>query len=273
VAAAGSYLDARHSGSRWLLRLEDLDTARLVAGADAAILQTLDAFGFRIDGEVLRQSARQAHYEAAIARLQQAGLTFLCRCSRREIAAAGLGEEPRCVGDCRRQPSGSAGAGALRVALDGLQERRVRDRSGREIQFDPHHHTDVVVRRRDGVIAYQLAVVVDDAAQGVTDVVRGGDLLPSTAWQLALQQALSLDTPRYLHLPVVVEPGGAKLAKSRRAVPLDPAAAPALLRQALSLLGQPPPDVPGSGGLDALWAASIARWDPAAASQRTEVCA
>jgi glutamyl-Q tRNA(Asp) synthetase len=131
----------------------------------------------------------------------------------------------------------------------------------------------VVVRRRDGVIAYQLAVVVDDAAQGITDVVRGGDLLASSPWQLALQQALRLPTPRYLHLPLVVEPGGAKLAKSRRALPLDAAAAPALLGRALELLGQPPPDRDAAGRVESIWPDAIARWDPAAASRVAQVTA
>ena len=151
--------------------------------------------------------------------------------------------------------------------------QRLRDRSGRDVHFDPALHTDVVVRRRDGVIAYQLAVVVDDADQGVTDVVRGGDLLSSTPWQLGLQQALGLLPPRYLHLPVVVEPGGAKLAKSRRALPLEAAAAPSLLRRALELLGQPAPDASAADDVESIWPMAIARWDPTAASQVAEVAA
>lgn len=272
VAATGSYLDARHTGGRWLVRLEDLDTARNIAGADATILRTLEAFGFRADGLVTRQSERLALYEAAIGRLGQLGLVFHCRCSRREIAAAGAGDEPRCVGACRGRPR-EPGKAALRVALDGLPGRSILDRSGREVCFDPAVHTDVVVRRRDGVVAYPLAVVVDDAAQGVTDVVRGGDLLPSTAWQLGLQQALSLPAPRYLHLPVVVEPGGAKLAKSRRALPLDVASAPSLLLRALELLGQPRPDEPSRGTVGSLWAFAIPHWNPEGASRLAEVTA
>lgn len=269
VAATGSYLDARHQGGRWLVRLEDLDTPRIVAGADAAILQTLSDFGFRTDGPVVRQSKRLALYESALSRLTQRGLVFRCRCSRREIAAAGLSDEPRCIGDCRRQ-SQHDGDGSLRVALESLPPREVRDRSGREIRFDPTVHTDVVVRRRDGVIAYQLAVVIDDAEQSVSDVVRGGDLLGSTTWQLGLQSALSLPTPRYLHLPLVVEPDGTKLAKSRRSVPLATGAAPFLLRRALQLLGQPSPTVAASD-LEATWQSAITAWDPAAASRSAEV--
>ncbi len=272
VAAVGSYLDARSTGGRWLVRLEDLDTARLVDGADQAILGTLRAFGFRIDGDVVRQQHRLPLYESAIADLRRRRLVFHCRCSRREIAAAGLGDEPRCVGRCRDRSWGPSDA-AVRVALDRLAACHLRDRSGRDIHFDPGVHTDLVVRRRDGVIAYPLAVVVDDADQGVTDVVRGGDLLPSTPWQVALQQALRLPTPRYLHLPVVVEPGGAKLAKSRRALPLDAATAPALLCRALALLGQAPCDPDTAGQVDLIWPGAIARWDPAAASRATQVTA
>ena len=272
VAAVGSYLDARSAGGRWRVRLEDLDTSRNVDGADVAILDTLHAFGFIVDGEVVRQSQRLALYDSAIADLERQGLLFHCRCSRREIAAAGPGEEPRCVGGCRTRSWGPADA-AIRVALDRLTGRHLRDRSGRDIRFDPGVHTDVVIRRRDGVIAYPLAVVVDDADQGVTDVVRGGDLLSSTPWQVGLLQALSLPLPRYLHLPVVVEPGGAKLAKSRRSVPLDAAAAPALLRRALEMLGQPRPDGDAADHVESIWATAIARWDPAAASRVAEVTA
>lgn len=155
------------------------------------------------------------------------------------------------------------------MALERLQRNRVRDRSGRTIDFDPAIQTDVVVRRRDGVVAYHLATVVDDAAQGVTDVVRGGDLLASTGWQLGLQQALGLPTPRYLHLPVVTEPDGSKLSKSRRALPLDARAAPALLRRALELLGQAAP--PCTDDLATLWQAAVGRWDPDAACRESEV--
>ena len=213
-------------------------------------------------------------YFAALEKLAATGLIFHCGCSRRDIAAAaavaGAGDEPRCVGHCRERRVDPAQA-AVRASLRDLAPMCLRDRSGREIRFDPAVHTDVVVRRRDGVIAYPLAVVVDDAAQGISDVVRGGDLLPSTAWQLALQQALTLPTPRYLHLPVVTEPDGSKLAKSRRSLPLDPAAAPAQLCRALALLGQPAPPAPCRGTLEALWDWAIARWDPQAATARAEV--
>lgn len=221
------------------------------------------------DGEPVRQSERLPQYAAALDALGRNGLLFPCGCSRREIAAnLGAADEPRCVGDCRRRRLDPSRA-SLRVALERLRPARIGDRSGRTISFEPAVQTDLVVRRRDGIVAYHLATVVDDAAQGITDVVRGGDLLSSTGWQLGLQQALGLPTPRYLHLPVVTEPDGGKLSKSARALPLDPGAAPALLRRALELLGQPP--LPVSGDLATLWREAIARWDPGAASRQPEV--
>ena len=252
-----------------MLRIDDLDALRNRAGAENTILQTLATFGFEPDGETVRQSRRLSLYANALDALGRRGLLFHCACSRREISeTVTMAGEQRCVGDCRRRavdPSRSS----IRVALDRLRPCSAQDRSGRAISFDPRVQADVIVRRRDGVLAYHLATVVDDAAQGVTDVVRGGDLLESTAWQLGLQQALGLPTPRYLHLPVVTEPDGGKLSKSARALPLDAGAAPALLRRALELLGQAPP--PETDEIQAIWRAALARWDPAAASRRTEV--
>ena len=270
LAATGSYLDARHRGGRWHIRLEDLDTTRHVAGADVAILQTLEHFGFRADAAVVRQSERHELYEAALGRLGEQGMLFRCRCSRKEIAAAGVTDEPRCVSGCRSERLPDVGM-ALRISLSGLKERRLLDRSSREIHFDPRTHTDLVLRRRDGVIAYALAVVVDDAEQGITDVVRGGDLLAVTAWQLGLQQALGLPTPNYLHLPVVIEPDGAKLSKSRQALSVCTAAAPQQLRRVLGMLGQDCASLAPEARIEEIWSAAIAAWNPAAASHQTEV--
>jgi glutamyl-Q tRNA(Asp) synthetase len=271
VAATGSFLDARRCGGRWLLRIEDLDHARNQPGAADAIVATLQAFGLRHDGEVVRQSARLPLYRAALDELERHRLLFACACSRREIAAvAAPGDEPRCVGRCRELGLDPQGA-ALRVDLRGLPALALTDRSGREVRFDPGVQTDVVVRRRDGVVAYQLAVVVDDAAQGITDVVRGGDLLSSTGWQLALQHALGLPTPRYLHLPVITESDGSKLAKSRHSLALAADAAPSLILQALELLGQPPPPAAACHAPEALWDWAIAHWDPSRATRRVAV--
>jgi len=235
LAALGSYLDARSHGGRWLLRMEDLDTARVVPGCEARMLRTLDSFGLHWDGPVTSQSARTGHYAQALERLSAAGLTFECRCSRRERGTRG-----GYPGTCRARAPGP-GPSALRFRVDDARTVRFTDRVQGECAFALRERGDVIVRSRDRAFAYQLAVVVDDALQGISDVVRGADLLDSTPWQIALQEALGLPQPRYAHLPVVVEPGGAKLAKSRRSIPLDPGAAAPLLYEALTLLKQDPP--------------------------------
>ncbi len=234
TAALGSFLDARAQGGAWRVRMEDLDRERVIPGCAGQMLQTLEAFGLHWDDGVEYQSARSAHYEQALAQLRAAGLTFECSCSRRDLT-----DEGGYPGTCRTGPRG----GAPTATRFRVPARTVTfpDRVQGGCPFDLAARGDVIVRRRDGLCAYQLAVVVDDAAQGVTDVVRGADLLDSTPWQIALQEALGLPPVRYAHLPVVTEPDGAKLAKSRRAVGLDPGEAPALLCRALRLLRQAPP--------------------------------
>lgn len=237
VAALGSHLDARAAGGRWLVRIEDLDAPRCIPGGDAQILRTLERFGLTWDGPVLRQSERLPLYEQALARLRAAGCTFECSCSRRELAGQEVSGYP---GTCRDGPQ-RAGPTATRFRIDDAAQVCFEDRLQGACHFALRALGDVVIRRRDGLVAYQLAVVVDDAAQDITDVVRGADLLASTPWQIALQGALGLPSPRYAHLPLVVEPDGAKLAKSRRSVPLDPQDPGPALVQALQLLRQAPP--------------------------------
>jgi glutamyl-Q tRNA(Asp) synthetase len=228
--------------------MEDLDRARVRKGAADRILRTLEVFGFTWDGCIEYQSRRAAHYLHALDALRACGVTFECSCSRREHD-----RESGYPGTCRAGPTRSGPtATRFRVAdvvvcfedrLQGSCDFRLRERG------------DVIIRRRDGEIAYQLAVVVDDALQGVTDVVRGADLLDSTPWQIALQQALKLRTPQYAHLPLVIEPGGQKLAKSKRSVALDPSIAGRQLYQALLLLQQDPPVA-----LESEPAPSIVQW-------------
>ena len=215
--------------------MEDLDTARVIPGCAERMLRTLEDFRLHWDGAVEYQSARSEHYSEALATLRARGLTFECSCTRRE--RTGEGGYP---GTCRNGPS-RRGATATRFRVE---DRTVcfEDRAQGQCLFELRERGDVVIRRRDGAFAYQLAVVVDDALQGVTDVVRGADLLDSTPWQIALQEALRLPTPRYLHLPLITEPGGAKLAKSSRSVALDPRSAGRTLHEALVLLNQGPPD-------------------------------
>jgi glutamyl-Q tRNA(Asp) synthetase len=259
VAALGSYVDARRRGGRWQLRMEDLDTPRIVRGCADQILRTLEHFGLEWDGEVTWQSRHLDRYAAALAELRAGHFTFECSCSRRMRAE---NEDRGYPGTCRDKPAGPPPT-ATRFRVDERQTVTFEDRFQGPCQFDLSSMGDVVVRRRDGIYAYQLAVVVDDAAEGITHVVRGADLLASTSWQVCLQRALGLPTPSYAHLPLIVEPDGAKLAKSRRSVPLDGQQSGPLLLAALRLLRQSPP-----AGLEleaprAILEWSIGHWNPA----------
>lgn len=234
VAALASYLDARAVGGRWLLRMEDLDPPREMPGAQAAIVESLQRYGFEWDGEMQRQSDRHAAYEEVIERLLQAGLAYPCTCSRKQLEAH-PGAYP---GFCRdaRHPLENA---AIRLRVPDLEYRFTDRVQGEYSQHLGRDVGDFVIRRRDGLFAYQLAVVLDDAWQGVTDVVRGADLLDSTPRQLYLQELLGLPQPRYLHVPLIIQPDGHKLGKSYRSPPLQPAEATPLLLRALRALGQP----------------------------------
>ena len=250
VAALASWLDARAHGGRWLVRIDDLDTPRNVAGAAETIVAQLESLGLRADGAVVRQSQRTALYEAALAKLAGTGRAYPCACSRRDLALAvtppsGAGDgraEAIYPGTCRTGLQGKAPR-SVRLRVEGIEgsgEARVgwRDRRlGAQHEDVARSVGDFVLKRADGVFAYQLAVVVDDGDQGVTDVVRGEDLADSTARQIVLQRLLDLPTPRYLHTPLVRTGDGAKLSKQTGATPLaldDPLAA---LRAAGAVLG------------------------------------
>jgi len=247
LAAFGSWLLARHAGGEWWVRIEDLDPPREQAGAADRQLRTLEAFGLHADGPIVRQSDRDGVYRAALDRLLASGDAFACWCSRSDLASLGgihhacvAGPQPGRVPAIRlRIPRGSD------VAFDDAIQGRIVQDVGAEVG-------DIVLRRADGLWAYQLAVVVDDAAQGITDVVRGADLLDSTPRQILLQRALGLPTPRYAHLPLVVDPEGRKLSKSLAAMPVDDANPLPALRAAWRSLGQDPrilehiADVPGA---------------------------
>jgi len=266
VAALGSYADARRSGGRWLVRMEDLDRARELKGAADHILRTLEEFGFQWDGRVEYQSERAEHYRQALDSLAALGATFECSCSRRE-----QDRESGYPGTCRAGPTRS-GPRAIRFRVNDSVVS-VPDRLQGRCDFPLHERGDVVIRRRDGVFAYQLAVVVDDALQGVTDVVRGADLLDSTPWQIALQQALKVPTPRYAHLPLVTEPGGEKLAKSKRSVALDRASAGRQLYHALHLLQQQPPAALESEPSHVVLEWACTHWEPRRLQRVREVAA
>ena len=259
LAAVGSFLDARSHGGRWLVRMEDLDRARAVPGSAAEILRTLESFGLLWDGEVEYQSRRAPLYAEALESLRGAGRTFECSCSRRELSA----EESGYPGTCRRGPR-RVGDTATRFRVDESETVLLEDRFQGPVALAMGRLGDVIVRRRDGVFAYQLAVVVDDALQGITDVVRGSDLLESTGWQIALHEVLNLRTPRYGHLPLLLECKGGKLSKSRRSTALDASRAGAQMQQVLELLGlRPPAELAGAAPVSLLeWSTSHWRQQP-----------
>ena len=270
VAALASYLDARAHGGRWLLRIEDIDPPREVAGATDAIIDTLLAFGFTPDGPITFQSRRQAHYEAAFTQLQASGAIYPCACTRREIADSLLaqGGEPTrhqervYPGTCRHGLGAGRTARAWRVRVEHtVIDWQDRARAAPCVEPLAERVGDFVLRRADGLWAYQLAVVVDDQAQGVTHVVRGDDLLESTARQIHLQQLLGYARPAYLHLPVVLDRNGEKLSKQTGAPALAHACAIDSLEVAMTHLGLAPT---GAGLLANFWPEAIARWQQSA---------
>jgi len=240
VAAIASWLDARAHGGEWCVRIEDVDAPRTVPGAADEILRTLEAFGLSWDGEVVRQSERTERYRGALEKLRASGLVYRCRCSRREIADSAIAgiDGPVYPGTCRSLGLGddAEGSDRLRVAAGTVGfEDRVMGRIAQDLAADVG---DFVLRRRDGLFAYQLAVVVDDADQGITDIVRGADLLLSTPRQVLLQRSLGLPTPGYLHVPVAAHANGQKLSKQTLAAPVEAARPRAALVRALEFLGQ-----------------------------------
>lgn len=259
VAALGSYCLARQAGGRWLVRIEDLDAPRVVSGAAGDILRTLETFGMIWDGPVIYQSRRTDRYQAALEQLQQAGLVFACGCSRKEVLASAphVGEEgPVYPGTCRAGLGKGRRPRALRIRVPqdcicfvdgvfGAQEQRLESVVG-----------DFVLRRADGLFAYQLAVVVDDAESGVNQVVRGADLLTSTPRQIYLQACLGYPLPEYIHLPLALAPGGEKISKRHGGLAVDAAnGAGQDLWRALRFLGQSVPD-----GLQNACAVEVLAW-------------
>jgi glutamyl-Q tRNA(Asp) synthetase len=260
TTAVASYLEARRHHGRWLLRIEDLDTPRVRPGSCLAMIQTLESLGFEWDGPIVYQSQRDDAYRKAMERLAGLGLTYPCGCSRKQRVESE--HEFRYAGSCRNGTS-APGPWALRFrADDGLELSIVDGLRGRQ-SWHWSSLGDPILVRRDNIVAYQLAVVVDDATAGVTDIVRGEDLLASTPWQLALQAALGVDQPRYLHLPLVTNADGSKLSKSRHAVGVGPTAAVSSghwLFRALSLLRQAPPEALRDVALDEIWAWATTHW-------------
>lgn len=264
MAALGSYLDARAQGGQWRVRIEDLDSLRAPPGAAERILRTLEALGLHWDGPVSYQSRRSAAYAAAIKRLRDAGLVYPCGCSRSEIADSSIQgvEGPIYPGTCRAglPPGKAARSLRLRVSDQPLSfEDRLQGRYSQNLAVDTG---DFVLQRADGPYAYQLAVVVDDAEEGITHVVRGADLLVSTPRQIYLQRLLGLPTPMYLHLPLAVDAQGAKLSKQNGADGIETAAPAAVLYAALDFLAQSPPPELRRANAQSLLDWAVQNWQP-----------
>lgn len=262
----GSYLAAKHAGGRWLVRIEDLDPPREVPGSADQILRTLEAFGFEWDEPVMWQSLRIDAYAAAAERLQAAHLAYECTCSRTEIAAAARNaglhtDELHYPGWCRERPLLPGRNRALRF-IASTQPVSFIDAVQGEIKGNVGtDYGDFVIRRRDGQFAYQLAVTVDDAAQGITHVVRGADLLTSTLRQILLQQSLELPNLVYAHLPLAVDKSSVKLSKSAGSVGLDVGKPSVQLLQALDFLRQEPPPGLRPCGMRDIWDWAIRHWN------------
>ena len=243
MTAVGSYLEAHRRGGEWWVRMEDLDPPREVAGAADDILRTLEAFGFEWDGQVVYQSQRHQLYQAALQQLIEAGLVYPCTCSRKEITSVarrgvdGYVYPGWCRSGCRSQRASHA----WRLRVDEPAVGFVDRLQGPYQQDLPQDIGDFVLLRADGYWAYQLAVVVDDAAQGMSDIVRGADLLVSTPRQIHVQRCLGLPTPTYCHLPLLVNAAGEKLSKQTLAPAINAADVSRELRQALCRLGHVPP--------------------------------
>jgi glutamyl-Q tRNA(Asp) synthetase len=269
IAAVASYLDARNCGGKWLVRIEDIDRTRCKAEWSTHILRTLEAFGFEWDGAPVMQSQRDAHYRDALGKLRARDLLYACTCSRKEIsdsATQGI-EGPVYLGTCRGRQLSESGA-ALRVRTDDEPVAFVDRVQGDFTQRIESEIGDFILLRKDGLFAYQLAVVVDDALQGITDVVRGADLLLSTPRQIYLQTLLGYPLPRYLHVPVAVSERGEKLSKQTLAPGITPTNARDVLLRALGFLGQDTESCRDADGGGEFLAAAARSWRPEAIPPR-----
>jgi len=264
AAAVGSYLDAKHHQGIWLIRMEDLDTPRCVPGAAEDILRTLDAFGLHSDVPVLYQSQRTAAYEEALQQLRNADAAYPCCCTRREIADSALNgiEGPVYPGTCRNGiPAGRTGrawrarTNNAAIELDDILQGRISQHLERDIG-------DFVVKRADGLFAYQLAVAVDDAFQHITHIVRGADLLYSTPRQLYIQRLLGLSTPTYMHLPVALNAQGEKLSKQTLAPAIGSDDVVITLLKVLKFLQQQPPKELRGANVEQILLWGAANWKP-----------
>lgn len=275
VAAVASYCDAKAHLGKWLVRMEDIDKPREMLGAADDILRTLEAFGFKWDGEIVFQSQRSKFYAEALKQLQTKNFIYSCTCTRKEIADSshlmgidGAIYTKKCYKKITDSSSKDFNAysslmdtGSLRINVDNAGLITFKDSIQGDIsQHLAHDIGDFIIKRKDGLFAYQLAVVVDDARQGVTHIVRGADLLDSTPRQIYLQQLLSLETPNYAHVPVATNSQGEKLSKQTLARALNSSRANIELFDSLIFLDQNPPEEIKNASLDEVWRWAIANW-------------
>jgi glutamyl-Q tRNA(Asp) synthetase len=257
-----SFLEARTHDGRWLLRIEDIDPPREQPGATQLILQAMESYGFEWDGPITYQSDSRDSHDAALAELLAAGSVYRCGCSRRNLG-------PVYPGTCRA--GSQAAETALRVLTTDAETAFVDQLQGRQSQRLESQFGDFIVLRKDGLIAYQLAVVVDDHLQGVTDIVRGIDLMDSTPRQIWLQQLLDYPTPNYLHIPVAINVYGQKLSKSHGADGVSLTEVSNTLYGALDTLGQKPPPELSVASVADIWGWAIDNWNIAVLSKQTQL--
>ncbi|MEQ1598031.1 MAG: tRNA glutamyl-Q(34) synthetase GluQRS [Methylotenera sp.] len=275
VAAVASYCDAKSHGGKWLVRMEDLDKPREISGAADEILRTLEAFEFEWDDKIVYQSQRSEAYANALNTLKKQNLIYACTCTRKEIADSSNAQGidgliyPR---TCFNIPAlrGNIHAAYRAVVID--KDIRFLDAIQGEITQNLAHDVgDFIVKRADGLFAYQLAVVVDDAAQNITHIVRGADLLDSTPRQIYLQQLLGFKTPSYAHIPIAVNDAGEKLSKQTRVQPISMRLPEHQLFDALNFLGQNPPAEIKNATLAEIWRWAITNWGISAAPKQRQI--
>ncbi len=259
IAAVGSFLDARSAGGVWLVRIEDLDPPREIPGSADDILRTLERLGMHWDETVLYQSQNHSAYQEALEKLSAKNCIYPCSCSRRDIREA-TGQTAIYPGTCRNGMTEGQTARSIRMRVDNTLID-YQDRLAGRLQENLATETgDFIIKRADGLFAYQLAVTVDDAAQNITDIVRGHDLFDNTARQIHLQQQLGLTTPRYLHLPLATWPDGSKYSKQTQAPSINHENPATILIQALRFLNQPVPEMLANEKLDTIWQCAIKNW-------------
>ncbi len=270
LAAVASYLQAKYHAGVWLLRVEDIDPPRQQEGATEEILAALDRYGFEWDGPVTYQSESEQMHHQVVSELRTAGLAYPCTCSRRDLAVAKQGPLGAIYpGTCRNGCEGDEFA--VRVRTDDAIVEFVDLLQGTQCQDLGTESGDFVILRRDGLIAYHLAVVVDDFLQGITEIVRGIDLLDSTPRQIHLQRLLDYRTPAYLHIPVAENRQGQKLSKLTGAPALAVGKVNQILTAALDALGQQPPDDLAQSSLRDIWSWSIKHWQPDVMAGQTAI--